>query len=75
MPIYQYQCTNHTIERRQTYAEHDAEGHLILCPSCGEPVKQVYKPVPVFYRVPGWDYSPEGSAKGETVKEEICVSG
>jgi len=76
MPTYTYLCKNHTITRRRTYAEIDAEGHLALCPSCGEPVRQVLRMPPVFYRRFGHKpYSPEGSVRGETVKGEICVSG
>ena len=75
MPTYTYACPNHTITRKRTYAEIDADGHLILCPSCGEPVHQVFHAPPVFYRRLGWKpYSPDDAVGTESVKEEICVS-
>lgn len=74
MPTYAYTCpNNHTFDDRRPYAQ--AADHPTVCPQCGESVCQVLHMPPVFYRHAGWRrYHPDDAARGETVKEEICVS-
>ncbi len=74
MPTYDYICASrHTFEEYRPYER--GGDHPTMCPECGALVRQVRRVVPVFYRRFGWKpYSPETSARGETVKEEICVS-
>lgn len=74
MPTYDYTCANgHITSDRRPYAQ--AADHLTTCLDCGEPVRQVLHMPPVFYRRLGWRaYHPDDAAKGETAREEICVS-
>jgi hypothetical protein len=63
MPIYSYLCERgHETEERREFGDHRER-------------RQIYHPPLVQYRRRGWrPYHPEGAAKNETVKEEICVS-